>query len=242
MDEVQIFSTCLAEEFFPEVPTAAAAVLEKQGLRVRVARGAFCCGQVAFNEGLRRDALELARRFLDGFDTRAPIVIPSGSCAAMVKIFYRDLLADDPSLRHKAQEIAPRVFEFSQFLVNELKVKDVGARFERTVAYHPSCHLLRELGARDEPLRLLSGVRGIRLCELRNREECCGFGGLFSVKFPHISAAMLEDKLNRVAESGAEVLTANDCGCLMHIAGGAHRRGMTLETLHLAQVLASQQG
>jgi len=239
-ETVQLFSTCLAEEFFPEVPAAAAAVLEKQGLRVRAPRGAFCCGQVAFNEGLRREAAKLARRFLDSFDTRAPIVIPSGSCAAMVKIFYRDLLADDPSLRGKAQAIAPRVFEFSQFLVNELKAKDVGARFERTVAYHPSCHLLRELGARDEPLRLLGGVRGIRLCELRNREECCGFGGLFSVKFPHISAAMLEDKLNRIAESGAAVVVANDCGCLMHIAGGAHRRGIALETLHLAQVLASR--
>ncbi len=240
MDEVQLFSTCLAEEFFPEVPTAATAVLERLGLRVRTARGAFCCGQVAFNEGLRREAAELARRFLDSFDTGAPIVIPSGSCATMVKVFYRDLLADDPSLSRRAQAIAPRVFEFSQFLVNELKVKDVGARFERAVAYHPSCHLLRELGARDEPLRLLSGVRGIRLCELRDREECCGFGGLFSVKFPHISAAMLEDKLARVAESGAQVLVANDCGCLMQIAGGAHRRSLALETLHLAQVLASR--
>ena len=169
-----------------------------------------------------------------------PIVIPSGSCAAMVKIFYRDLLADVLPLRRKAETLAPRVFEFSQFLVNELKVKDVGARFERTVAYHPSCHLLRELGAREEPMRLLSAVRGIKLCELRDREECCGFGGLFSVKFPHISAAMLEDKLNRIAESGAQVLVANDCGCLMHVAGGAHRRGMALETMHLAQVLASR--
>ena len=240
MDEVQLFSTCLAEEFFPEVATAVTTVLELQGLRVRAARGAFCCGQVAFNEGLRHEALDLACRFLDSFDPAMPIVIPSGSCATMVKIFYRDLLADDPSLRRKAETLAPRVFEFSQFLVNELKVKDVGARFERTVAYHPSCHLLRELGAREEPMRLLSAVRGIKLCELRDREECCGFGGLFSVKFPHISTAMLDDKLNRVAETGAQVLVANDCGCLMHIAGGAHRRGMAVETLHLAQVLASR--
>ncbi len=240
MPDVQLFSTCLAEEFFPEVSTAAASVLERQGLTVRGLRRAFCCGQVAFNEGLRGQALELARRFLDSCDPGIPIVIPSGSCATMVKIFYRDLLAGEPALAQRASALAPSVFEFSQFLANVLKVRDVGARFDRAVAYHPSCHLLRELGARDEPLRLLSTVRGIRLCELRDREECCGFGGLFSVKFPHISAAMLEDKLDRIAESGAQVLVANDCGCLMHIAGGAHRKAMRLEALHLAQVLASK--
>jgi L-lactate dehydrogenase complex protein LldE len=239
-DRVQLFPTCLAEEFFPETAAAARLVLELQGLRVRVISGAFCCGQVAFNEGLRDEARELARRFLDSLEPDAPIVIPSGSCATMVKIFYSDLLANDRLQKHRAREIGPRVFEFSQFLVNELKVKDVGARFERAVAYHPSCHLMRELGAREESLRLLSAVRGIRLCELRDREECCGFGGLFSVKFPHISSAMMDDKLDRIAESGAEVLVANDCGCLMHLAGGAHRRGMPLKTLHLAQVLAAR--
>jgi L-lactate dehydrogenase complex protein LldE len=239
-DSVQLFATCLAEEFFPEVPAATAAVLQRQGIKVRTAARAFCCGQVAFNEGLRREALELARRFLDSFDPQIPIVIPSGSCTTMVKIFYADLLANEPALKRQAQAVAANVFEFSQFMVNVLKVKDVGARFERSVAYHPSCHLLRELGARDEPMRLLSAVRGIRLCELPDREECCGFGGMFSVKFPHISAAMLEDKLNRAAESGAQVLVANDCGCLMQIAGGAHRRAMALETMHLAQVLASR--
>jgi L-lactate dehydrogenase complex protein LldE len=239
-DSIQLFATCLAEEFFPEVPAATAAVLERQGIKVRTAGRAFCCGQVAFNEGLRREAVELARRFLDSFDPQIPIVVPSGSCTTMVKIFYADLLANEPALKQKAQAVAANVFEFSQFMVNVLKVKDVGARFERSVAYHPSCHLLRELGARAEPMRLLSAVRGIRLCELPDREECCGFGGMFSVKFPHISAAMLEDKLNRAAESGAQVLVANDCGCLMQIAGGAHRRAMALETMHLAQVLASR--
>jgi L-lactate dehydrogenase complex protein LldE len=239
-DAVQLFSTCLAEQFFPAAVDAAATVLERRGLKVRMTPRAFCCGQVAFNEGLRDEARELALLFLDGVDPQAPIVIPSGSCATMVKIFYRDLLAAEPALARRAQALGARVFEFSQFLVNELKITDVGARFERAVTYHPSCHLLRELGARDEPMRLLSAVRGIRLCELRDREECCGFGGLFAVKFPHISAAMMEDKLERVAQSGAEVLVANDCGCLMHLAGGASRRAMRLQTMHLAQVLASR--
>lgn len=240
MTEVQLFSTCLAEEFFPEVPAAATSVLEHLGLRVRPARHTFCCGQVAFNEGLRSQALDLARRFLKTFEPDVPIVVPSGSCTTMVKVFYGDLLAAEPALTERAQAVARQMFEFSQFLVNVLKVTNVAARFEHAVAYHPSCHLLRELHVREEPLRLLSAVRGIRLCELGDREECCGFGGLFSVKFPHISAAMLDDKLSRIAESGAQVLVANDCGCLMHIAGGAHRKGLALKTRHLAEVLASR--
>ncbi len=237
---VQLFSTCLAEEFFPEVPRAARLVLERLGVSVRPIPHAFCCGQVAFNEGLRRDALELARRFLSAVEPGVPIVMPSGSCASMVRIFYGDLLAAEPELAARARAAAAQLFEFSQFIVDVLKVVDVGARFERAVAYHPSCHLLRELGVRSAPSRLLSAVRGIKLCELRNCEECCGFGGLFSVKFPHISAAMLDDKLSAIAASGAEVIVANDCGCLMQIASGAHRKAMRLEVRHLAEVLASR--
>jgi L-lactate dehydrogenase complex protein LldE len=201
---------------------------------------AFCCGQAAFNEGFRTQAKELARRFLDACEPGTPIVIPSGSCTSMVKIFYRDLLADDPELLAKADAIRPWVFEFSQFLADVLKVKYVGARFERTVTYHPSCHLLRELGVREQPRMLLSAVNGIRIVELRDREECCGFGGLFSVKFPHISGAMLEDKMIRIRESGAEVVVSNDCGCLMQIGGGLHRAGDKIETRHLAQILAAR--
>jgi L-lactate dehydrogenase complex protein LldE len=134
----------------------------------------------------------------------------------------------------------PWLFEFSQFLVDVLKVKFVGARFERTVAYHPSCHLMRELRVRDQPMQLLSAVGGIRIVELGNRDECCGFGGMFSVKFGPISAAMLADKVERIKESGAEVLVANDCGCLMQIGGGLHRAGVAIETRHLAQLLASR--
>jgi L-lactate dehydrogenase complex protein LldE len=240
MTEVQLFSTCLAEEFFPEAGEAAAIVLERLQLKVLPLRRAFCCGQVAFNEGMRAEATALARRFLDSVTPGVPIVIPSGSCASMVKIFYSDLLAGEPELLAKAAAIRPWVFEFSQFLVDVLKVKYLGARFERAVAYHPSCHLMRELHARDEAPALLSAVGGIRLCEIREREECCGFGGLFSVKFPDISGAMLEDKIARIKESGAEVVTASDCGCLMQIGGGLHRAGLAIETRHLAEILASR--
>ena len=240
MTEVQLFSTCLAEEFFPEVNDAAATVLERLRLKVTPIRGAFCCGQVAFNEGMREQAVALARRFLNSVQPGVPIVVPSGSCTSMLKIFYGDLLADDPALAARAAAIRPWVFELSQFIVNVLKVKYLGARFERAVAYHPSCHLMRELGVRAEPMTLLSAVAGIKLCVVRDREECCGFGGMFSVKFPDISASMLDDKIARISESGAEVVVANDCGCLMQIGGGLSRKGEKIEVRHLAEVLAAR--
>jgi len=240
MTEVQLFDTCLAEEFFSDVVDAAATVLERLRIKVRPVKRAFCCGQVAFNEGLRDEALALARRFLSSVEPGVPIVVPSGSCSSMLKVFYSDLLSGDQALLERASAIRPWVYEFSQFLVSVLKVKFVGARFERAVAYHPSCHLLRELHVRDEPMTLLSAVNGIRLVQVRDREECCGFGGLFSVKFPHISGAMLQDKLARIRESGAEVVVSNDCGCLMQIGGGLHRAGDKIEVRHLAQVLASR--
>ena len=240
MTEVQLFATCLGEEFYPEVNDAAATVLERLRLKVRPLKRAFCCGQVAFNEGFREEAKSLARRFLDSCEPGVPVIVPSGSCSSMLKIFYGDLLSDDADLLARANAMRPWLFEFSQFLVDVLKVKFVGARFERAVAYHPSCHLMRELRVRDQPMQLLSAVGGIRIVELGNREECCGFGGMFSVKFGPISAAMLADKVERIKESGAEVLVANDCGCLMQIGGGLHRAGVAIETRHLAQVLASR--
>jgi L-lactate dehydrogenase complex protein LldE len=240
MTEVQLFSTCLAEEFFPEVGDCARLVLERLRLKVRPIRKAFCCGQVAFNEGFRDEAKALARRFLEVVEPGVPIVVPSGSCSSMARIFYGDLLAGDDALSARAESIRPWIYELSQFIVGVMKVKYVGARFERAVAYHPSCHLLREMRVRDEPMALLSGVNGIRLVEVRDREECCGFGGLFSVKFPHISGAIVEDKLARIAESGAEVVVSNDCGCLMQIGGALRRAGSPVEVRHLAEVLASR--
>jgi len=189
---------------------------------------------------MREQAVELAGRFLSACAPGTPVVVPSGSCAAMVKIFYADLLAGDPKLAAKAAALKPWVYEFSQFLVGVMKVRYLGARFEHAVAYHPGCHLLREMGVREEPRLLLSAVSGIRMCELRNVQECCGFGGMFSVKFPHISGGMLADKVASVRESGADTVVANDCGCLMQIGGGMSRAGLDIETRHLAEVLASR--
>jgi len=240
MNEVVLFPTCLAEQFFPDARDDAATVIERLRVKVRLMPRVFCCGQPAFNEGFRAEAKGLARKFLESCEPGTVIVIPSGSCTSMIKIFYRDLLADDPELLAKAEAIRPWVFEFSQFLVDVMKVKYLGARFEHAVAYHPSCHLMRELGVREQPRALLSAVDGIRVVDLRDREECCGFGGLFSVKFPHISGSMLEDKMTRIRESGAEFVVSNDCGCLMQIGGGLHRAGDKIEVRHLAQVLASR--
>jgi L-lactate dehydrogenase complex protein LldE len=240
MTEVQLFATCLAEEFYPSAVDAAARVLGELRLKVRPIRLAFCCGQAAFNDGMRELARDLALRFLDSCEPGTPVVIPSGSCAAMVKVFYADLLADHPQAAAKALALRPWVYELSQFLVGVMKVRFLGARFERAVVYHPSCHLMREMGVRDEPRLLLSAVNGLRLLELRNFQECCGFGGMFSVKFPHISTAMLSDKVTSIRESGAEVVVANDCGCLMHIGGGLSRAGLRIDTRHLADVLASR--
>ncbi|HLW70997.1 MAG TPA: (Fe-S)-binding protein [Candidatus Binataceae bacterium] len=240
MTEVQFFATCLAEQFFPNAVEACVKVLEQQKLKVRPLRRVLCCGQAPFNEGMRDDALELARRFLKHCAPGVPIVVPSGSCASMLKIFYADLLDDEPALRQQAAAIRPWIFELSQFLVNVLKVKYVSARFEHTVAYHPSCHLMRELHVGDEPRRLLGNVAGLKLVEFRNPEECCGFGGMFAVKFPEISTAMAEDKIVRLQESGADTVVANDCGCLMQLGGAMHRRGIAIQVRHLAEVLASR--
>jgi L-lactate dehydrogenase complex protein LldE len=240
MTEVRLFATCLAEEFYPSVIESAVLVLERLRLKVRPVRSAFCCAQAPFNEGLRDPAIDLARRFLKACEPGTPVVIPSGSCTSMVKIFYSDLLAEEPALAAKAAAMRPWLYEFSQFLVNVLKVKYVGARFDRTAIYHPACHLARELRAADEPRLLLSAVQDLRMVDFRNPEECCGFGGLFSVKLPHISAAMVEDKIVRIKESGATAVIANDCGCLMQIGGALHRQGLKVETFHLAEVLASR--
>jgi L-lactate dehydrogenase complex protein LldE len=161
MSEVRLFSTCLAEEFFPSAAESAVLVLERLKLKVRPLKAAFCCGQAPFNEGLRDSALELARIFLKACEPGVPIVIPSGSCASMTKIFYSDLLSDQPALAEKAAAIRPWLFEFSQFLVNVVKIKYVGARYDRVVAYHPSCHLARELRVTDEPRLLLGAVDGL---------------------------------------------------------------------------------
>jgi len=181
----------------------------------------------------------LAQRFLDIFGAEEQIVTPSGSCAAMVREWYPQLFRDSPEGAHRARAVGHRTFELSEFLVRVLARTDVGARLPASVVYHPSCHGLRGLGLRDEPLRLLAAVRDLRLIPLSGAEECCGFGGLFAVKFSALSGAMLATKLDAIEASGAEFVTATDASCLMHIAGGLAKRGSRVRAMHLAEVLAS---
>jgi L-lactate dehydrogenase complex protein LldE len=235
---VALFITCLADQFFPQVGESVVKVLRRLGVEVTFNPAQTCCGQPAFNAGYRQEAREVAARVLDLFDDADYVVAPSGSCTSMVRVFYPELFAEDPPRLAKCCQLGERFFEFSEFLVKVLRVDDVGARFPHRVTYHDSCHLLRELGIEEQPRKLLRNVRDIDLVEMQDYRLCCGFGGMFSVKFPEVSVAMGEDKLRAMAQTGAEYLVANDAGCLMQLAGLIHRRGLPLKTLHLAEVLA----
>jgi len=236
----ELFITCIGDQFFPRVGESAVSVLRRLGVEVTFNPGQTCCGQPAFNTGYRDEARAVAARVLDMYQNAEYVVAPSGSCTTMVRVFYPELFAGDPKRLRQAEELRTRFFEFSEFLVKVLKVEDVGASFARRVAYHDSCHLLRELGIEQEPRRLLRAVRGINLVEMKDNQLCCGFGGTFSVKFPEVSVAMGEDKLRAASEAGAEVIVANDSSCLMHLAGIIHRQGLPLRTMHLAEVLAEK--
>jgi L-lactate dehydrogenase complex protein LldE len=238
-----LFITCLNDTLFPEAGKATVTVLERLGHEVVFPEEQTCCGQMHANTGYRREAMPLVRRFVRAFgESGADAVVgPSGSCVAMVHDQYRSLAlaSGDQGLVRAVDQLAPRVFELSQFLVGELGVEDVGAYFPHRVTYHPTCHSLRLLRVGDAPLRLMRAVRGIDLVELPEAETCCGFGGTFAVKNADTSTAMLADKMRCVLDTGAEVCTAGDSSCLMHIGGGLKRQRAGVRTLHLAQILAA---
>ncbi len=234
---VALFITCLADQFFPQVGACAVRVLRRLGVEVTFNPAQTCCGQPAFNTGYRHEARAVAARVLDLFDDAEYVVAPSGSCTAMVRVFYPQLFEGQPRCLQQVVKLRARFFELSEFLVKILGVEDVGARFPHRVAYHDSCHLRRELQIEQEPRQLLQAVAGIELVELPDYQLCCGFGGTFSVKFPEVSVAMGEDKVRAALEAGAEYLVANDAGCLMHLAGLIHRQGLPLRTMHLAELL-----
>lgn len=236
--KVSLFITCLVDQFFPQVGVSLVQVLRRLGCEVDFPAEQTCCGQPAFNSGYRNEARGLAERLLNVFDGSEYIVAPSGSCTSMVKVFSPDLFKDDATMHARAINLASRVYEFTEFLVNVLGVEDVGARYQGRVALHQSCHLLRELNIRSEPLKLLRAVRGIELVELERADVCCGFGGLFSIKYPHISGGMLQEKLDAVKKSRADLIVASDMGCLMHIGGGLSRQRLAAKTMHIAELLA----
>jgi L-lactate dehydrogenase complex protein LldE len=235
---VSLFITCLVDQFHPEIGLGMATVLERLGVDCDVPAGQTCCGQPAFNAGCPDEARPVARQFLRAFGDAERIVSPSGSCVAFVKHHLPALFERGSAEERDAAGIAGRTHEFSQFLVDVLGRDDVGAAFAHRVTYHDSCHLLRELGVRDEPRRLLARVRGLELVEMAAPDTCCGFGGVFSVKQPDISAAMAQDKLASIQRTGADVVVACDTGCLMNLRGLISRRGAKVKALHLAEVLS----
>lgn len=235
---VQLFVTCLVDGFFPEVGRATVTVLERLGLTVEFPIDQTCCGQPAFNAGYTGQARQMAEHTVKVLDaTEGPIVVPSGSCAAMMVHHAPELLAGG-DLEGAAIRVAGRTRELTQFLVDDLGVVDVGAGESGSVTHHRSCHGLRGLGLRGQGEALLDRVDGIERCELEGAEECCGFGGLFSIELPEVSAAMMGTKIDNVLASGAGMLVGGDVSCLMHIAGGLHRAGSDIEVRHIAEILA----
>jgi len=237
---VALFVTCLGDVFYPEVGEATVRLLHRLGIAVDFPRGQTCCGQPAFNAGFRQPAKDVARRNLVLFANAEYIIVPSGSCAAMWRVFYPELFADDPVLGEQAEALAARTYELAEFLVHVVGVERLGAVFHGKVTYHASCHLLRELGISEQPRRLIRAVRDVDFVEMEAPDTCCGFGGTFSVKFGEISNAILQEKLARIENSGVEYVVANDSSCLMQIAGGLSRAGSPVKTMHLAELLAKQ--
>jgi len=240
MPRVSLFVTCIVDQLFPGVGMAVVEVLERIGCQVDFPEGQTCCGQPAFNTGYREEARQVARHFLEVFRDADYVVAPSGSCASMLTRHFAELFQKEPGWLEETLRLEPKVWEFSKFLLEVARVEDVGARFEQVVTFHDSCHGLRELGIKEGPRRLLSKVRGLTLREMEPAEECCGFGGAFSVKFPEVSGGMARTKIEAIQRSGAEVVVGIDASCLLQIQGVLSRAGLPLRTMHLAEVLAQQ--
>jgi L-lactate dehydrogenase complex protein LldE len=237
---IDLFITCLNDALFPKTGQATVRLLERLGHKVRFNPAQTCCGQMHLNTGYSKEALAIIRHFVDVFEDAETVVAPSGSCVAMVRDLYPRAAewAGDHDLERRAVSLGAKVFELSEFLVNKLGIEDVGAYYPHRVTYHPTCHAARVLRVGDAPLRLLRKVRGLTLIELPSADQCCGFGGTFSIKNPETSTAMLSDKIQNIMGTGAEACTAGDNSCLMHIGGGLSRLQAGTRPVHLAEILA----
>lgn len=236
---ISLFIPCFVEQFYPNAAIGIVKILERLGHEVHYPEAQTCCGQPPFNSGYWKEAEGAACHTLDCFSDSEVVVSASGSCGAMLKVFYPELLHDH-SRQQDALALSKKVFEFSDFLVNQLGVKDVGARFPGRATFHDGCHGLRELGIKTAPRELLKHVEGLELVEMKEAETCCGFGGTFSVKYPEISTAMGEVKCASIVETSADYVISNDSSCLMQIAGLMQKQGKPIRCLHLAEVLAHQ--
>jgi len=237
---VSLFVTCIIDQLYPEVGVSVVRTLRRCGVEVDFPEAQTCCGQPLYNSGFTSEARKLAARTLDALDDSEYVVVPSGSCGAMLRVFYEDLFANDPIMLKRAVALRDRVYEFTEFLTDVLGLEAAPGdayAIDRTVTYHPSCHLLREMRVTDGPRMLLGNAAGVELVDLPDAEQCCGFGGTFAVKYPHISEEMLADKLASIERSGADTITACDMGCLTHIGGAISRRNLPVAVRHVAQIL-----
>jgi L-lactate dehydrogenase complex protein LldE len=236
--KITLFIPCFVDQLFPSVGISAVRIFERLGHTVDFKEALICCGQPAFNAGFWDEAREIAMRVLKALRGQDPVVVPSGSCGAMIKNFYLELFKNTPEAE-AAVQLAQRTFELSSFLVDQLGVTDLGSRFPAKVTFHDGCHGLRELHVKRQPRQLLERVKDLTLLEMEDQTSCCGFGGTFAVKFPMISTAMGETKSASALDTGAEYLVSNDSSCLMHLQGLLSRQNQKLKTIHLAEVLAS---
>lgn len=238
--KVSLFIQCLIDSLYPDVGEAMVSVLEQLGVALDYPEAQTCCGQPAFNSGYNHEAKAAARRFVEIFADSQAIVCPSGSCVHMVRHYYPLLFRDEDEMtRKRADHVASRCYEFTEYLVDILGVENVNARFPARVTYHDSCHLLRGLQVAEQPRRLLGAVAGLEFVEMKDSDICCGFGGTFSVNYPDISTAMVDQKIDNIIASGAEFVTGCDMGCLMNIQGRLSRRQERVKVKHIAEILAS---
>ena len=235
--KVTLFIQCIVDSVYPRVGQSMMRVLDRLGISMNYPQDQTCCGQPAFNSGYRGEARAAAQRFIEIFEDSETIVCPSGSCVDMVRNHYVDLFENDPTWLARARQVAGKTFEFSEFLVDVLKVEDVGASFAGRVTYHDSCHLMRGIGVSRQPRALITHIKDIDFVEMHDADRCCGFGGTFAFKYPGISTAMLEEKIRNIEACGAGVVVGCDMGCLMNIQGMLNRNNINIQTMHIAELL-----
>lgn len=239
---VSLFVTCVVDQLWSSIGTSCVEVLRRVGCEVEFDERQTCCAQPAFNTGYRDEARRVARRFIEVFEESEAdaIVSPSGSCTAMVHHFG-ELFVEEPQWRERSERLAQRTYELSSFLVRVLKIEDVGASWQGKLTWHDACHGLRDLGLKSEPRRLIRNVRGAEFVEIENAESCCGFGGTFSVKYPEISVAILDQKIEAIERAGVDAVVSGDASCLMQIGGRLSRKGSNIRVMHLAELLAARE-
>jgi L-lactate dehydrogenase complex protein LldE len=236
VNEVQLFIPCFIDQVYPEVALATVDVLKRLGCRPLFPEDQICCGQPFFNSGYRDEARRVAGSWLQSFDPELPIVCPSGSCTSMVRVHYPELFEEGPEA-DLARDLGRNTFEFTEFIVEQLKVEDLGTGYSTQAVYHPSCHQTRELNKPEPPLKLLANVRDLELIDFDQAAECCGFGGTFAVKFPRLSEQIGRDKLLAIEETGANCVVGTDMSCLMHLEALARRMGLNISVRHVAQLI-----